>query len=82
MRIERWGLRLLPYKYELMYQKGETNIADYLGRHPIAEQYVNFIMNSSKPCAIDMNLMLSETANDKVIPNVIHLLKSGKLQQL
>ena len=67
-----------------MYQKGETNIADYLSRHPspvrdenpIAEQYLNFIMNSSKPCAIDMSLMLSETENDKVIK----LLKSGKLQ--
>ena len=88
LRIERWGLRLLPYKYELMYQNGETNIADYLSRHhspvrdenPIAEQYVNFIMNSSKPCAIDMSLMLSETAYDKVILNVIQLLKSGKLQ--
>ena len=88
MRIERWGLRLLPYKYELVYQKGETNIADYLSRHPspvrdentIAEQYVNFIMNSSKPCAIDMSLMLSETANDNVIQRVIQLLKSGKLQ--
>ena len=81
LRIERWGLRLLPYKDELVYKKGEPNIADYLSRHPspvrdentIAEQYVNFIMNSSKPCAIDMSLMLSETANDKVIQNVIQL---------
>ena len=71
-----------------MYQKGETNIADYLSRHsspirdenPITEQYVNFILNLSKPCAIDMSLMLSETENDKVIQNVIQLLKSGKLQ--
>ena len=91
-QIERDALAivfgLLPYKYELVYQKGETNIADYLSRHPspvrdgnpIAEQYVNFIMNSSKPCAIDMSLMLSETANDNVIQNVIQPLKSGKLQ--
>ena len=36
-------------------------------------------MDSSKPCAIGMSLMLSETANDKVIQKVIQL-KSGKLQ--
>ena len=37
-------------------------------------------MNSSKPCVIAMSLMLPETVNDKVIQNVIQLLKSGKLQ--
>ena len=77
-----------PTNMNLCTRKEETNIADYLSRHPspvrdgnhIAEQYVNFIMNSSKPRAIDMSLMLSETANDNVIQKVIQLLKSGKLQ--
>ena len=65
LKIERWGLRLLPYKYTIEHEKGVNNIADYLSRHPvmtrdnksIVEEYVNFIQNSSKPRAVDMKLL-------------------------
>jgi len=33
-RIERWLLRLQQYDFEVVYQKGSTNPADYLSRHP------------------------------------------------
>lgn len=53
LRIERWGLRLQPYKLNIKYQPGHDNPVDYMSRHPIqckkhsreekiAEQYVNF----------------------------------------
>ena len=32
-RIERWCLRLMPYKFNIKHQPGEYNIADYLSRN-------------------------------------------------
>lgn len=52
LRIERWGLRLQPYKFTIRYLPGKENIADYMSRHPIpmdiqeknlSEEYVNFV---------------------------------------
>ena len=60
-RIERWGLRLLPYNFEIVHTPGESNPADYLSRHPVepakdacndADLYVNFIVDSTIPRAI------------------------------
>ena len=57
-RIQRWGLRLQPYKFTISYQPSSTNPSDYLSRHPesnaqtpnrtslqerVAKQYVNFL---------------------------------------
>ena len=33
-RIERWGLRLQPYKLTITYQHGSDNPADCMSRHP------------------------------------------------
>ena len=33
-RIQRWGLRLQPYKFTISYQPGSSNPSDYLSRHP------------------------------------------------
>ena len=46
----------------------------------IAEEYVNFIQNSSKPRAIDMKLLETETENDNTLQKVMKLVKSGKLK--
>jgi hypothetical protein len=35
LRIERWGLRLQPYKCTVHYSPGRENMADYTSRHPI-----------------------------------------------
>jgi hypothetical protein len=35
LRIERWGLRLQPYKFTIHYSPGRENMADYMSRHPI-----------------------------------------------
>ncbi|VDH91023.1 Hypothetical predicted protein [Mytilus galloprovincialis] len=34
LRIERWGLRLQPYKLKITYQPGSENPADFMSRHP------------------------------------------------
>ena len=53
-RIERWVLRMQPYKYRVKYEKGKTNIADSLSRLTKTVQtndendlYVNFIVNEA-----------------------------------
>ena len=65
--IERWGLRLQPYKFKIKYRSGEENTADYLSRHPrednvssgheekVAEYYVNFICETSIPKAMSLD---------------------------
>lgn len=65
LRIERWGLRLQPYKLSLQYRPGNKNPSDYMSRHPTAtysesmvtpreqkmgEHYVNFITDTSAYC--------------------------------
>ena len=60
LRIERWGLRLQPYKLTITYQPGSDNPADFMSRHPsvktiksceqsIAEHYVKFVMSEAIP---------------------------------
>ena len=34
LRIERWGLRLQPYKVQIMYHPGSGISVDYMSRHP------------------------------------------------
>ena len=41
----------------------------------IAEEYMNFIQNSSKPRAIDMKLLETETENDNTLQKVMKLVK-------
>lgn len=60
LRIERWGLRLQPFKLTITYQPGSDNPADFMSRHPsvktiksceqsIAEHYVKFVMSEAIP---------------------------------
>ena len=91
LRIERWGLRLLPFKFDMVYQKGEKNIADYLSRNPstmnsdartLADEYVNFISNQSKPAAISMESLVKATEEDKLLQDVASLIKSNQWKQV
>ena len=91
LRIERWGLRLLPFKFDMVYQKGEKNIADYLSRNPstmnsdartLADEYVNFIANQSKPAAISMESLVKATEEDKLLQDVASLIKSNQWKQV
>ncbi|CAF1064638.1 unnamed protein product [Brachionus calyciflorus] len=46
-RIERWCLRLLPYKFVIKHKSGAFNIADYMSRNP-TEPADNSTENSLK----------------------------------
>ena len=87
LRIARWGLRLLPYKFDIEYQKDEDNIADYLSRHPdkhsvvgpsITEEYVNCIANTSVPLALNMSNIVQATKEYELLQQVITVIKLNK----
>ena len=88
-RVERWVLRLQPYDVTLKYQKGADNPADYMSRHPdksatstratkVAEDYVNFLADESKPLALVKEKIITETQSDKTLQAVIKAVKTGR----
>jgi hypothetical protein len=84
-RIERWALRLLPYKFSIRHKPGHDNPADYLSRHPLpsnaaeheheemAEAYVNLVTDMAMPKAISKERMVVETARDKELTETIKM---------
>ncbi|XP_046973981.1 uncharacterized protein K02A2.6-like [Vanessa cardui] len=71
-RIERWVLRLQAYKYKVVYRPGKDNIADAISRlclsnEPIpfdSENYLNSIIEYSRPVAVPLNEIDSASATD------------------
>lgn len=94
LRIERWGLRLQPYKFKIVYKPGEENTADYLSRHPregsvssgheekVAEYYVNFICETSVPRAMTLDEIKSAALMDKTIQRAIEFTRNGQWHKI
>ena len=75
-RIERWVLRLQPYKFHVQYIPGRQNIADSLSRLVEgegvggcndAEEFVRFVAEVSAPEAIPIREIEEESALDPEI---------------
>ena len=86
-RIERWSLRLIPYKFKINHIPGITNIADYISRHATSEvkngldyvvEYVNSLVDFNLPMNIKMDLLLLETEKDQTLNKVKIMLDSDK----
>lgn len=87
LRIERWGLRLQPYKLSIKYRPGADNPSDYMSRHPIsdtetvesklAEEYVNFLTDEAIMKAMDIDEVKRETSEDKTMQKAISFVRSG-----
>lgn len=91
LRIERWGLRLQPYKFIIRYLPGKENIADYMSRHPIpmdiqeknlSEEYVNFVTLESLPNAIGLDEVREASLNDQTIQTAILYTRTGRWYQM
>ncbi|CAF1016621.1 unnamed protein product [Brachionus calyciflorus] len=77
-RIERWCLRLLPYRFKITHKAGAFNISDYLSRNPInsedfsdlcsiAENYINHISSSNISRMVSRDTVKVETDKDKLL---------------
>lgn len=86
-RIERWRLRLMPYKISLEYRPGrnENNPADYLSRHPsgyaehdnMAEDYVKYVCSNAVPKAMTLEQIRLKTREDPILERVKRAIESG-----
>lgn len=77
-RIERWVIRLMSYKFTVMYKPGKMNIADPLSRliketnvqndvNNTTENYIRWILSYSEPKAIKLNEIEENSAIDEEI---------------
>ena len=76
-RIERWVLRLQPYRFTVQYKPGVDNPADFLSRHPtkesasrqekMTEQYINLLTRSAVPKTMTIAEIKNATDSDKTL---------------
>ena len=90
LRIARWALRLQLYDALIEYRPGHDNPADYMSRHPskqnilssreekMAEDYVQFISQTSLPNALTIEEVQLATEQDSTLQVVIKMIQTGK----
>ena len=86
-RIERWALRLQPYRFQIQYIPGRKNPADVLSRLPlsnqqtneqsIAEKYINYVVANAVPKAMTLDQIEKATLTDPVLQCVQACISSG-----
>ena len=80
LRIERMLLQLQGYEFEIEYVKSESNISDFISRHPIQdkrqideniyEKYVNFVTTTAVPKSLTTDDISTATKQDKFLQNL------------
>ncbi len=91
-RIERWGLHLQEYSFNVKYRPGACNPADFMSGHPwepsaneeqkLTEQYVNFLTTRAVPKAMNLQEIIEETNQDETLQTVKKLIQSGKWYEI
>ena len=85
-RIENWILRLMSYKFKVVYHSGKENGADYLSRsNPLHvhdksygnEDYIHAILNAQLPKSVPKETIQEETKKDTVLQQIIEFLHNG-----
>lgn len=90
-RIERWVLRLQPYRYRVIHVSGPRNIADCFSRltqtrtgpsvsSDGGDHYARFVVSHVVPAALKQSDIQKETARDDQLQLVIRSLPTGKKQ--
>ena len=88
-RITRWQLKLQAYDFNIAYQKGEKNIADFLSRNcgeniydendsMYTTKYLNFLCEKHVPKTMTLQQIKDESKNDKEISALRNALLTGK----
>ena len=89
-RIERWILRLQPYRFTVTYLPGEQNIADSLSRllkaenqagpsagHKVSDEFVRFVAVNATPRAMMTREIEKVSAEDEEFSELLHRIKTG-----
>ena len=89
-RIERWILRLQPYKFQVKYLPGEQNIADPLSRllhaneqaesssaHKVSGEFVRFVAVAATPQAMTTREIEEASSEDKEFAELRQHIKEG-----
>ena len=80
---------LQPYDFTVENRPGKENPADYISRHPlksentfrhfkVAEEYLNFIVCSSKPKALSVEQITEASNKDPIIQEVVSRMLKGE----
>ena len=78
LRIERWLLKLQEYDFQVRYEKGVDNPADYMSRHAVetdtprhedevAEEFVNLITHNAIPKTVTIDDVRTATEKDDIL---------------
>ena len=89
-RIERWILRLQPYKFKVKYLPGELNIADPLSRllstnrqaesssaHEVSDEFVRFVAVTATPQAMTTREIEEASSEDREFLELRQHIKDG-----
>ena len=89
-RIERWVLRLQPYKFKVIYIPGKDNVADSLSRlmqtgeggsspeETAAEEFVRFVAITATPQAMTTREVEEASAEDEELCELRECIKTGQ----
>ena len=86
-RIERWVLRLQPYRFKVQYVPGKQNIADPLSRlgkgkgvcmNDDAEEFIRFVAETSTPAAMSVQEVEEESWLDPEISQLRECITTGE----
>ena len=88
--IERWILRLQPYKFKVNYLPGEQNIADPLSRllqenkqaesssaHKVSDEFVRFVAVTATPRAMTTREVEEALSKDKEFVELRQCIRNG-----
>ena len=87
-RLERWELRLLPFRFRIKDVPGATNMADYFSRNTVEgfinseediEHYINTLVDFQLPQSVSLEAVKDATNRDEALNLVKKLVLSEKV---
>ena len=72
-RIERWGLRLMAFKYRVLH----VTSGPLYARRPLVSYYINNVIYHATPKAISLDNIRVETRSDTTLQKVLTALQTG-----
>ena len=86
-RLQRWLLKVQPYKYTIQYEPGHTNTPDVLSHSPLpagdqlrndAEHFVNSLIYDAIPKAVTIVEVQEASRNDELLRKIKEEIKTEK----